>query len=190
MKKIIGIVLAVVLIAGGLGGVAYAQGTHEPMTGQKLVGQGSYAEWTYPGETDVNHLLSGFFLTNPDCVSEITIERISVFAYDGTVVHEGSLRVKVDDTWEEYTGPLKPHETIQTGLESYDLPELTHEVEMWYTVEIFWTWTDKKGLPLTGWAGSFIVVRDAETDEAIEIIMWGATQMVNMEQKLTPEKAK
>jgi len=153
---------------------------------QKLVGQGAYAEWTYPGETDVNYASTGFFLTNPDGVSEITVEGISVFAYDGTVVYEGPLRVKVDHEWEVYTGPLKPHETLQTSLEYYDLPELTREVEMWYTVEVFWTWTDKEGLPLTGWAASMNVVRDAG-GEAIDIIMWGTTQMVNMEQVLKPE---
>jgi hypothetical protein len=154
---------------------------------QKLVGSGACAEWTYPGETDVNHLDTGFFLTNPDGVSGITIDHISVFAYDGTVVYEGPLRVKVDDEWEVYTGPLKPHETLQTGLGYYDLPELTHEVEMWYTVEVFWRWTDKEGLPLTGFAASFIVVRDAVTGEAIDIIMSGTTQMVNMEQALDSE---
>ena len=163
---------------------------HEPMTGQKLVSFGVHAEWSYPGETDVNHLSTGFIVTNPDGVSEITVERISVFAFDGTVVYEGPLRVKVDHDWEVYTGPLKPHETLQTGLEYYNLPELTREVEMIYTVEIFWTWTDKEGLALTGWATSSNVVRDAETDEAIEIIMWGTTQMVNMEQERKPEKMK
>ena len=153
---------------------------------QKLVGFGSYAEWSYPGETDVNHLKTGFSVTNPDCVSEITIDRICVFAFDGTVVYEGPLRVKVDDDWEVYTGPLKPHETLQTGIEYYDLPELTREVEMQYTVEIFWSGA-KEGLPLTGWASSIVVVRDAVTGEAIDIMMWGATQMVNMEQALDSE---
>jgi len=119
MKRLIAIMLAVVLIAGGLGGFVYAQGIHEPMTGQKLVGMGVYAEWTYPGGTNAT-MSSGFMLTNPDGVSEITIERISVFAFDGTVIYEGPLRVKVDHEWEVYTGPLKPHETLQTGLEYYN----------------------------------------------------------------------
>ena len=45
MKKIAFLVLAVVLIAGAVGGFAYAQGdtTHQPMTGQKLVGWGLYS---------------------------------------------------------------------------------------------------------------------------------------------------
>ena len=185
-KKIIAIILAVVLVVSGFGGLAYAINGHASMTGQKLVGQGACVEWTYPGETDVNHLDTGFFLTNPDCVSEITIERIFVFAFDGTVEYEGPLRVKVNDERDIYTGPLKPHETLQTSLSYYDLPEITYEVEMWYTVEVFWRWTDKEGLPLTGWAASWNVVRDAG-GEAIDIIMWGTTQMVNMEQELEPE---
>ena len=149
-------------------------------TQQKLVGQGSHAEWSYPGETDVNYLSTGFIVTNPDGVSEITIDRISVFAFDGTVIYEGLLRVKVNEHWEVYTGPLKPHEIVGTDLKYYDLPELTREVEMQYTVEIFWTWTDKEGLPLIGWASSFTIVRDAEGLN-IDIIMHGGTQMVNME---------
>lgn len=190
MKKIIlFMVLALVLVAGGLGAFAYAQGTHEPMTGQKLVSHGAYAEWTYPDGTDAT-MSSGFILTNPDGVSEITIERISVFAYDGTVVYEDSLIVKVgDDEWRVYTGPLKPHETLQTGLEYYDLPELTQELEMMYTVEIFWRWTDKEGLPLTGWAWTSQVKRDADGG-AVEIALHDVTQMVNMEQVLEPEKKK
>ena len=160
---------------------------HEPMTGQKLVGQGVCMEWTWPGEPYVNHADTAFFLTNPDCVSEITIENICVFAYDGTVVYEGLLRVKVDDEWEVYTGPLKPHQTLQTSLSYYDLPELEYEVEMWYTVEVFWNGA-KEGLPLTGWAASWNVVREAGNGEAIDIIMWGTTQMVNMEQVLEAPK--
>lgn len=138
-KRVIAIVLAAALVVGGLGGFAYAQSFEHPMTGQKLVGQGVCVEWTFPGETDENHADTAFFLTNPDCVSEITVDHIFVFAYDGTVLYEGPLRVKVNDEWGEYTGPLKPHETIQTSLSYYDLPEITDEVEMWYTVEVPWT---------------------------------------------------
>ena len=167
---------------------AYANNnSHESMTGQKLIGSGACVEWTYPGETDVNHLDTGFFLTNPDCVSAINIEHIFVFAYDGTVVYEGPLRVKVNDEWEVYEGQLIPHQTLQTALSYYDLPDITHEVQMWYTVEVFWTWTDKEGLPLTGWAASMNVVRDGDTGEAIDIIMWGTTQMLNMVQELKPK---
>ena len=47
-KRIIGIALAVVLVAGGLGGLAYAQvNGHQPMTGQKLVGVGQLGHVDY-----------------------------------------------------------------------------------------------------------------------------------------------
>ena len=159
MKKIIiAIVLAVVLLAGGLGGLAYAQGTHEPMTGQKLVGQGTYAEWEDDGI--LNYMDAYILLTNPDGVSEITIDRISVFTYDGILVYEGPLRVKVDGDWGEYTGPMKPHQTLETVLSFYDLPGGDREVDMAYTVEVFWTWTDKDGLPLIGWVSGALVRQD------------------------------
>lgn len=188
MKKIIGIVLAVVLIAGGLGGFVYAQATHEPMTGQKLVGWGGYAEW----ETDVilNHSDAYILLTNPDGVSEIAIDRISVFTYDGILVYEGPLRVKVNGNWGEYTGTMTPHQTLETVLSFYDLPALVREVDMIYTVEIFWSQTDEKGLPLIGWVTSSIVRRDAITHTVIDMELGGVLQMVNMEQVLKPEKEK
>ncbi len=184
-KKIIGIVLAAALVAAGLGGFAYANnGSLEPMTGQKLVGQGTYAEWEDNGI--LNYMDAYILLTNPDCVSEITIDRISVFTYDGILVYEDPLRVKVDGGWEEYTGPMKPHQTLETVLSFYDLPGGDREVDMVYTVEIFWTWADKKGLPLIGWISGALVRRD----NGGELEFAGVTQMVNMEQIRTPEKVK
>ena len=188
MKRIIAVMLAVVLVVGGLGGFVYAQdNSHEPMTGQKLVGSGVFAEWTYPDGPNAK-MGTGFLITNHDCVSEITIDRIFVFAFDGTVVYEGPLRVKIDHAWEEHTGLVKPHETLQTSLEYYDLPEITGELEMIYTVEIFWRWTNKEGLPLTGWAWTSQVKRDVDTEEAVDIAMNDMTQMVNMEQVLKKAK--
>ena len=152
---------------------------------QKLVGQTTCVEWEHDGI--LWSMPGGVTITNPDCVSEITIEGISVFAYDGTVVYEGPLRVKVDHEWEVYTGPVRPHQLLQSSLEYYDLPELTREVEMQYTVEIFWTWTDKKGLPLTGWVPIFTIKRDASTGDLIDLEFGGVVQMVNMEQELESE---
>jgi hypothetical protein len=187
-KKIIAIVLAGVLAAAGLGGFAYATNGNVPMTGQKLVGWGGCAEWSWPGQTDVNHLDTGFFVENPDAVSEIAIDGVYIFASDGEVIYEGPLIVMVDDELVEYTGPLKPHEKLISGLKNYELPPPKSEAEIScaYTVEIFWSWTGKKGLPLTGWASSVIVVRDAG-GEAIDIRTWSVTQMVNMEQVLEPK---
>jgi len=164
------------------------------MTGQKLVGWGGCAEWSSPDEPYlVSHLSTGFFVENPDAVSEIAIDRVCIFASDGELLYEDPLRVKVDGEWEEYTGPLKPHEKLLTGLEYYELPPPKSEAEILcaYTVEIFWSWTDKEGLPLTGWATTLNVVRKA-TDpyDVVDIMVWRTTQMVNMEQVLKPEKPK
>jgi len=163
----------------------------EPMTGQKLVGWGGGAEWSWPDQTDVYQLKTGFFVENPDAVSEIDIDWVRIFASDGEVIYEGKLLVTVDDELVEYEGPLKPHEKLVTGLENYELPPPKSEAEIScaYTVEIFWSWTDNKGLPLTGWASSMIVVRD-DGGETIDILPWSTTQMVNMEQVLTPDKPK
>ncbi len=180
-RKIIAVLLAVVLVAGGLGAFAYAQGTHEPMAGQKLVGMGGSS---VDGDIYFEGILT---FTNPDGVSEITIEQISIIKDDGTVVYEDSLIVKVgDDEWRVYTGPLKPHETLQTGLEYYDLPELTQELEMMYTVEIFWSGSHQQGLPLIGW--SIIVLLELEVGGNVIIgpVSGWSTEMVNMEQKLKP----
>jgi len=157
---------------------------------QKLVGFGGCAEWSYPDEPDlVNHLEMGFFVENPDCVSEIAIDRVCIFASDGTVIYEGPLGVEADDEWEEYTGPLKPHEKLLTGLEYYELPPPKSEAEILcaYTVEIFWSGA-KDGLPLTGWATTLNVVRKAtEPYDVVDIMVWRTTQMVNMEQVLDSE---
>ncbi len=101
MKKLIIILTTVVLLAGVGGGYAYAQTTHHPMVGQKLIGSGSFgkvfeATDIHPGSVG----LTMFYLTNPDCVSKITIDRISVFAANGDVVDviEGPLMVGMTGT--------------------------------------------------------------------------------------------
>ncbi|MBA7648624.1 hypothetical protein ES703_56412 [subsurface metagenome] len=112
MKKIIAIVLAVMLVAGGLGGFVYANSSsHQPMTGEKLVGTGRL------GLQPNGEWLSGswFLFTNPDCVGKITIERISIIRGDGTVIYEGPLLELVRNGDGEVvdripiTTPMKPH---------------------------------------------------------------------------------
>ena len=184
MRKIIAVLLVAMLVVGGLGGFAYAQGTHEPMTGQKLVGMGAYAEW----EDDGIHkrCTTTLILTNPDGVSEITIDRISVFAYDGRLVYEGPfLKWREEIPWDE---PMQPHETRESDLDQYVSGfEWPSESEVWmnFTVEISWTKSHWRGLPLTGWVGGAIIRRDSE-GHLIELELAGATQMVHMEQKLKP----
>ena len=166
----------------------HTQVAEEPMTRGKLVGQGSYAEWEDDG---IHKLLNaGFILTNPDGVSEITVDRISVFAYDGRLVYEGPLlKWREEIPWDE---PMKPHETRQSDLDQYVSGfEWPSESEVWmlFTVEIFWTGSHKNGLPLTGWVSGAIIRRDSE-GHLIELELAGSTEMVNMEQVLTPEKVK
>lgn len=166
----------------------HAQVAEEPMTRGKLVGQGSYAEWEDDG---IHKLLNaGFILTNPDCVSEITVDRISVFAYDGRLVYEGPLlKWREGIPWDE---PMEPHETRQSDLDQYVSGfEWPSESEVWmhFSVEISWTKSHSRGLPLTGSVGSMIIRRDSE-GHLIELELAGSTEMVNVEQVLTPEKAK
>ena len=161
------------------------------MIGLKLIGQGSYAEWEMGGT--YNYLKSGFNFTNPDCVSEITIDRVSIFDIHGDVVYEDPLLwlTREDDELEaeEWTEPMKPHETRFIELGEYiewvkwEPAPAEHDIEgMLYTVEIFWTWTDKKGLPLTGWALTAYALFDNEGN--LVEVSTTETQMVNMEQEL------
>ncbi len=186
MKKIIAIVLAVVLIAGGLGGFVYAQvNGHEPMTGQKLVG---FSAASVDGDIYFEGIVT---FTNPDGVSEITIEQLSIIAPDGTVIHEGQL---LDREGNPLPQTLGPHEggIIVLG----DYVAWYYTLDPWafrdfplggYTVEIFWSGSHQQGLPLIGW--SIIVLLELEVGGNVIIgpVSGWSTQMVNMEQKLKPE---
>ena len=187
MKKIIiAVVLAVVLIAGGLGSFAYAQGTHEPMTGQKLVG------WGGAGLAPGNRAwiaTTNFSLINPDCVSGITIERVCVFKADGTLIYEGPPLVELQGT--EWTLPLEPHQSIDMLLTSFVVEEGTVDPLDFpdfasYTIEVFWT-GPKGGLPLTGWSWMLTLNIDAEGNAGIPSTS-AMSQMVNMEQASTKAK--
>ena len=174
-RRTIAILLAAVLVAGGLGGFAYANNNlHEPMTGQKLVGYGFYGEHYIAELGGTLQLHTMFVFTNPDCVSKITIDRVFIFAYDGTILHE--MAPSGDDA------SLEPHEVDGVELHDYiDLQDLLMPV----TVEIFWTCSHKNGLPLTGWTQTGYYTVD---DENLVEGSVGETQMVNMNQVLTPVK--
>ena len=168
-KKIIGIVLAAVLVAGGLGGFAYAQSIEHPMTGQKLVGYGFYGG-QYIGELGGTlHSHTMFVFTNPDCVSKITIDGVFILDRDGNVLYEGALRG--DD------GIIEPHEVQAVELHDYLEPGDLNPV----TVEIFWTKSRWRGLPLTGWTQTGYYTFDGGN-----IVMGsvGENQMVNLRQRL------
>lgn len=175
-KVIIAILLAVVLLAGGLGGFVYASNSsHEPMTGQKLVGYGFFGEHYIAELGGTLHSHTMFVFTNPDGVSEITIDRVSIFAFDGTVLYEGPLK-----PWPEER-IMMPHEVDAVELHDYIEPQ---DLLMPVTVEIFWTCSHKKGLPLTGWTQTgYSLFDDGNLVEASV----GENQMVNMAQALEPE---
>ncbi len=175
MKKIIAIVLAVVLlVAGGLGGFAYAQVNIEhPMLGQKLVGYGYFGELDLEDINRTVQLHTMFVFINPDCVNKITIDGVFILDWDGSVLYEGYL----GDSTEPVI--MKPHEVNAVELHDYIDPQ---EPLMPVTVEIFWTGSQKSGLPLTGWAQTGHLMFDGE-----ENLVEGSVdenQMVNMEQKL------
>jgi hypothetical protein len=196
MKKLIFILVTVMLLASAGGGYAYAQTTHQPMFGQKLVGQGMFGK-TFEA-TDIHSGTVGltvFYLTNPDCMGKITIERISVFATDGDVVYEGPLMVGMTGT-PLADNALYPHQTVMVWLPWYilgptgpsdprDFPGPTD-----YTVEISWTGA-KGGMPLTGWTWVVTYTYIGLQTGGFEMTGISATsvsQMVNMTQVLTKSK--
>ena len=187
MKKIIAVLLAVVLIAGGLGGFACAQGDeYGPMPEQKLVGMGFYGTEPFGDGTMV--FTPMFVFSNLDDASEITINRISIFAENGEVWYEGPLLHWRDQTL--WTEPMEPHETrfVQAFPPSMPmLPDLTGPLNA-ITIEISWS-SIEEGLALTGWQQCGFQRFDAE-ENLIDLQAVLEIQMVNMEQKLTPEKAK
>jgi len=146
---------------------------HEPMIGQKLITPGYHGRHEpVIGFEGIYEFWTLFHITNPDCVSEIAIDRISILDSYGRAIYDGA-------PWPE---PMKPHES--RSFTTYDyVPEGTGE---WmYTVEILWTWTDREGLPLTGWAYHVTEKMDNE-GSVIEFTCESVTPMVNMEQKLLP----
>jgi len=172
-KKVLVLVLVAALVVGGVSGVVYANSnSHVPMTGQKLVGYGFYDEH-YLAEIDGTlHLHTLFVFTNPDCVSDITIEQVSIFAFDGVVLYEGFL---------DREGPvtMEPHEANGIELQDYIGYQ---DLLMPVTVEIYWTGAEE-GLPLTGWAQTGHGIFDKKG----RLVQGAATetQMVNMKQILT-----
>jgi len=189
MKRIVFLAMAIVLIAGTIGGFAYAQSqnTHQPIVGQKLVGWGLFGD--APGAVPGTIFNTIFILTNPDCVNQITIDRISVIAGNGTVIYEG---VPLDFNGDQIDTLLGPHESISTELSDYYLP-LPPDLREFplgglHTVEVSWTGA-KGGLLLTGWSYALTATYDSDTGEIIENISTAAqTQMIVMTQSATKGK--
>jgi len=186
MKKLIAVLLLVVLVAGGLGGFAYAQtNEHEPMIGQKLVGMGSVG--TIPSGTRANFAVS---FTNPDCVSDITIERVSIIRDDGEVMFEGKLSELPASP--PYVDVLEPHQVVGIFV-SLCIPDgsggwLSYEEALAlpmssYIVEIFYSVNQDGGLPLIGERHTAMIPPGATEPSSINSL-----PMANMEQVLEPEE--
>lgn len=183
-KLIIVILLVTVLIFGGLGGFAYAQvNGHEPMTGHKLISWGEMG--TLPSGDQVSFFA---WFTNPDCVSDITIDRISIIRSDGEVIFEGKPS-ELPPFGPPVPPPpfpdvLGPYQTLKLAPIFCYIPDgsggwLSPEEGLAlpasiYTLEIFYSVSPKDGLPLIG-----------------EIVGDGSSRpMADMEQVLEPEKTK
>jgi hypothetical protein len=200
VKKIIAVLLAVVLVAAGLGSFAYAQvNGHEPMTGQKLVGMAALGHFD-SGQVR-RFAIATLGINNPDCVAEITIEKMVIIGEDGSVVYEGPfLRTPISnpsspDPPEQMTRPLKPHEGWECFLAScipdgeggwLPADEVLNRPRTQYMVEIFWS-GHKKGLPLGGGitpASLTVSLTDGQIlSESFSVVIMG-----HMEQKLGPEE--
>jgi hypothetical protein len=191
MKKLIIISLAVVLLSGALGGFAYAKTTtHQPMVGQKLIGWGPSG--IAPGNKSFI-MATEFFLTNPDCVSNITINKIAIIKSDGTPIYEGPLLVGMQG--EEFTNPLTPHQVVDAFLPYYIIvyelgidpqnPPSTNPKDYWpdlgyYTFEVSWT-GNRAGLSLMGSSWQVTTSEDPEGNYTIPSTS-ALAQMVNMTQ--------
>jgi len=170
---------------------------HQPLTGMKLVGIGRLG-FEQQATCTIEHG-SRFVFTNPDCVGNIKIRRIAIFAGDGTVIYEGPLLRQIraggevvnDDPW---PNPMAPHQTRHIILWTY-FPDPGDPDHAWmskqealsqgakgYTVEIFYA-THKKGLPLIGHVGTrrTTVYGDGMTTEA-----GFRNEMWKVKQKLSP----
>jgi len=191
------------LVAGGLGGFAYANSnSHVPWRGDKLIGTSPFGRLQYsPDERLTMH--ASFIFTNPDCVNKIKIGRISIIREDGTVIYEGPLLRQRQEDLEIVEStivdwPMEPHDIWSVDLMCYmpdpgdpdhewmNLDEALAQPLAQYTVEIFWGVHRKGGLPLIGKVQT--IKRTVEFEEVMESAF--GTQMVNMEQLLKPEKVK
>jgi len=144
------VILAVALVGAGFVGITLAAGPPSVSpTGMKLVAGGLVGYLTQPNqsiqlETRINY-------RNPSSVYDITIEKVCIYAADGTLVYEGPFmdlfdeendNALIDPPTPLYT--IGPHETQLVRLSLWTgIPDNGTA----FTVEVFWT-GNPKGLPL------------------------------------------
>lgn len=174
-RKAILVVLAIVLVLGGIGGgIAYAiDNGHQPNYGNKLVGIGSYgfSEDPIKGTFEFG---AHFGITNPDCVHSIKITRIALLDSAGDVVWEES-PIDLPEPLPEY---LSPHQSVKISLQP--APGAGEPALDTYTVEI--AWKAKKGTsPLMGVVSEYVgMLGEGGT---LVALVYSATPMVNFVQK-------
>ena len=138
MRKIIVVVLAVALLTIGVGGLVYAQTTtHEAVKGDKLIATVPLGTFTSGAGDDVRYT-SWFEITNPDCNTEIVIERIAIIRADGVVIYEGpfiELIREAGEVTEEIiiTEPLQPHHVLNIVLRYMMKDPDSAEPDRWLT---------------------------------------------------------
>ncbi|MFC1903025.1 hypothetical protein ACFLX4_03055 [Chloroflexota bacterium] len=163
MKKIIILLMAASLIAGGLGGYVYAATNHEPINGNKLVG---FAPYGTSGD-ELQEFDAIFGWTNPDCSSNITIEQISIIRGDGTPVYE-----------DNNPTTLGPHQLNIIQLSSITMdPAHSPNTVRFYTLEISWS-AKGKCSPLVGTVAVFQHSKSSSTDTNPELSKT-RTNMIN-----------
>lgn len=204
-KKILLIVLVVCLVIGGIGGVIYANGEHEPMKGEKLVGLALMG--TVPNRA--NNLgkyeyYPIFQVTNPDCSSPITIKGLSIIKQDGTTMYQGPLVSPLiypegADSYREIIDTILPHQVIKFQLPHYQWkgegqdPDDVTAMDNWdwdgvptdsneaYTFEISYE-LEKNAAPLIGWQRTWCKIFIEDTDNKVGD--YGTeSPMVNVKQK-------
>jgi len=137
------------------------------MKGEKLVGWGAYYMRDFPSGAR-SQTTSFWKITNPDCVDEITIEKISIISGNGTGMYEGPI-LGLDGT--PLPDTMQPHEIriISLSRQVANLPNSQ------YTVEVYWS-APNNCLPLIGYGEETPQRWDADGK-----LMYSRVHMIPME---------
>ena len=173
-KKLVLALLAIFLVLAVVGGGVY--GNNHKAWGNKLVGFGQLGIFNIPGYFEGSNSL--FHFTNPDCDTDIAINKVSVISSNGAIVYEGPY-VKMPPPGMmgpyEVVNIIRPHEMLEISLPSYiwtgaidadptnpgnwlPISLAVNQSLVFYTVEISWEPVTRKGatVPLAGWVDTRI----------------------------------
>lgn len=171
MKKIPLVLSLVLLITAGIGCYAYAETTHSPINGSKIVGF-AYFGGNSPSYSPV------FSFINPNCAITITINQISIVSQDGSFVLDATPDSPLEGYYFEALGPHKAGSVAFGKALTGNFEELSDigENAKLFTVEVGYSSDSAKGtkpLPLQG------VVDTALIDSDGRIISINRANMVN-----------